>query len=81
MYKLGLGGILGSIDWQMGEPGKALKGAEIWQCFYISIDLNIDRVNLLIQNLTAKVLLEARLANLVLMIVRESPTDSPQSSH
>lgn len=37
--------------------------------FNAGVDLSIARVNLLIQNVTARVLLEARLANLVLMIV------------
>ncbi|KAF2636825.1 hypothetical protein P280DRAFT_459139 [Massarina eburnea CBS 473.64] len=36
--------------------------------FNAGVDLSIEKVSLLIQNVTAKVLLEARLANLVLMI-------------
>jgi hypothetical protein len=36
--------------------------------FNAGVDVSIDRVNLLIQNVSAKVLLEARLENLVLMI-------------
>ena len=36
--------------------------------FNAGVDASINRVNLLIQNVTAKVTLEARLANLVLMI-------------
>lgn len=36
--------------------------------FNAGVDLSIDAVNLLIQNVTAEVLLEARLENLVMMI-------------
>ena len=36
--------------------------------FNAGVDLSIDRVRLLIENVTAKVLLEARLENVVLMV-------------